>query len=52
MRGALRELSVMVLKTQQNMDFLEDLERGHCVYIVAYKDATPDELLFAGYSYD
>jgi hypothetical protein len=37
---------------EQNMDFLEDLERGHCVYIVLYKNGKPDELLFAGYSFD
>jgi hypothetical protein len=37
---------------EQNMDFLEDLERGHCVYLVTYKDAMPDELFFAGYSFD
>ena len=34
------------------MDFFEDLERGHCVYIVAYKNGAPDEILFAGYSFD
>lgn len=37
---------------EQNMDFLDDLERGHCVYVVLYKDDKPDELLFAGYSFD
>ena len=37
---------------EQNMDFLEDLERGHCVYIVIYKNGKPDELFFAGYSFD
>jgi hypothetical protein len=35
-----------------NMEFFEDIERGHGIYIVAYKDAAPDEILFAGYSYD
>jgi hypothetical protein len=35
-----------------NNGFLDDLERGHCVYIVIYKDGKPDELLFAGYSFD
>lgn len=34
------------------LDFIEDLERGHCVYAVAYKDGKPDELFFAGYSFD
>jgi len=37
---------------EENMDFLEDVDRGHCVYIVAYKNGAPDELFFAGYSFD
>ena len=37
---------------EQNMDFLDELERGHCVYVVLYKNGKPDELLFAGYSFD
>ena len=37
---------------EQNMDFLEDVERGHAVYIVVYRDGKPDELFFAGYSFD
>jgi hypothetical protein len=37
---------------EANMDFFEDLERGHAIYIVLYKDGAPDELLFAGYSFD
>lgn len=37
---------------ESNMDFLEDVERGHCVYIVLYKNGAPDEILFAGYSFD
>lgn len=37
---------------EDNMDFLEDVERGHCVYILAHKDGKPDEVLFAGYSFD
>jgi hypothetical protein len=37
---------------EANMDFLEDVERGHAVYIVCYTGNTPTELLFAGYSYD
>jgi hypothetical protein len=36
----------------QDGGFTEDLERGHAVYIVLYKDGTPDEILFAGYSFD
>ena len=33
-------------------DFWEDLERGHGLYVVLYKDGEPDELFFAGYSFD
>ena len=35
-----------------NMDFLEDVERGHAVYVVCYASGVPSELLFAGYSFD
>lgn len=35
-----------------NMDFLEEVGRGHCVYCTVYKDGSPDEILFAGYSFD
>jgi hypothetical protein len=37
---------------EENMAFLEDVERGHCVYTVVYKDGKPEELFFAGYSFD
>jgi hypothetical protein len=37
---------------QQNMDFLEDIERGHGTYVVVYKNSKPDEIFFAGYSFD
>ncbi|MGH7135064.1 MAG: hypothetical protein ACREHD_04945 [Pirellulales bacterium] len=37
---------------EQNMGFLEDLERGHGIYTVVYKNGKPDELFFAGYSFD
>jgi hypothetical protein len=33
-------------------DFCEDLERGQGIYVVLYRDDRPDEILFAGYSYD
>ncbi len=33
-------------------DFWEDLERGHGIYIILYKDDQPDEIFFAGYSFD
>jgi hypothetical protein len=37
---------------ESNMDFLEDVDRGQAVYITLYRDGKPDELLFAGYSFD
>jgi hypothetical protein len=37
---------------ENNMDFFEGIERGHCIYIIVYKDEKPDEILFAGYSFD
>ena len=37
---------------EANMAFLEELERGHAVYVVCYTGGIPTELLFAGYSYD
>jgi hypothetical protein len=37
---------------EANMDFLEEIERGHAICTVAYKNGKPDEILFAGYSFD
>ncbi len=37
---------------ERNMDFFEDIERGQGIYIVVYRDDKPDEILFAGYSFD
>lgn len=37
---------------EQNMDFFEDVERGHGVYIILYRGAQPNEIFFAGYSFD
>ena len=37
---------------ESNMDFFEAIERGHAIYIIVYKHGKPDELFFAGYSYD
>jgi hypothetical protein len=37
---------------EDNMNFLEEVERGQCVYVTLYKDEKPDEILFAGYSFD
>jgi hypothetical protein len=34
------------------MDFLERIERGHCIYFTIFKDGTATELFFAGYSFD
>ena len=37
---------------ERKMDFLDDIERGQGVYIVLYKDGQPNEIFFAGYSFD
>ena len=37
---------------EQNMDFIEDLERGQGIYVIVFKDQKPSEIFFAGYSYD
>src|SRR5262249_23676184 len=37
---------------EQNMDFMEDVERGQGVYVVAYRNGKPHELFFGGYSFD
>ncbi|HEX3046031.1 MAG TPA: hypothetical protein VHY08_14840 [Bacillota bacterium] len=37
---------------EKNMDFFEQVERGHCIYLILYKEGKPDEILFAGYSFD
>jgi len=37
---------------EENMGFLAALERGHGVSVVLYRDGRPDEVLFAGYSFD
>lgn len=37
---------------EQNMGFLEDVERGQGVYILLYRNGRPDEVFFAGYSFD
>ncbi len=47
--GTTRPTRAMI---EQNMEFFEALERGQGAYAVVYKDGRPDELLFAGYSYD
>ena len=37
---------------EETGELFEILERGQCAYIIAYKDGRPDELFFAGYSFD
>jgi hypothetical protein len=37
---------------QANMDFYDDIDRGQGIYIVVYKGDKPNELFFAGYSFD
>jgi len=37
---------------EPHLEFLEDLERGHAVYVILYQDGAPHEILFAGYSFD
>jgi hypothetical protein len=39
-------------EVEASMEFLEDVERGHAVYVVCYTDGNPTELVFAGYSFD
>jgi hypothetical protein len=47
--GTTQPTHEMIMK---NMDFFEDIDRGHGTCIIVYKDGHPDELFFAGYSYD
>jgi hypothetical protein len=37
---------------EASMDFMEDIERGQGVYMILYRDGKPDEICFAGYSFD
>jgi len=37
---------------EQNMEFLDDIERGEGVYFIVYKEGSPSEIFFAGFSYD
>ncbi len=37
---------------EENEDLWESLDRGQGVYIVLFKDDQPDEIYFAGYSFD
>jgi hypothetical protein len=47
--GTTRPTRAMI---EGNMEFFEDIERGHGIYAIVYKDDKPDEILFAGYSFD
>ena len=47
--GTTRPTRVMV---EMNQDFFEQIDRGQGIYIVLYHNGKPDEILFAGYSYD
>lgn len=37
---------------ERNMGFFGEIDRGHGIYIVVYKNGVPNELMFAGYSFD
>jgi hypothetical protein len=37
---------------ETNMDFLVDVDRGQCVYIITYENDRPDGIVFAGYTFD
>ncbi len=37
---------------QDNDELFENIERGQGIYIIAYKNGRPDEIFFAGYSFD
>lgn len=54
--AALRALYGTTQPTHQmvedEIEILEPVERGQAAYVVVYKDGKPDELFFAGYSYD
>jgi hypothetical protein len=37
---------------EQSGELFEGMERGQGVYIIVYKDGSPDEIFFGGYSFD
>jgi hypothetical protein len=37
---------------ENNMVFLDSIERGQCAYLVLYEGGEPTEICFVGYSYD
>src|SRR5262249_17449469 len=54
--GTLEELFGTTQPTREmvkrNQGFFEDIERGRGVYILIYENGVPEEILFAGYSFD
>ncbi len=54
--GALQALYGTTRPTREmvraNRDLWDALDRGQGIYIVLYKDDAPDEIYFAGYSFD
>lgn len=47
--GTLKPTRAMI---EANDEIFDTIERGHCVYIIAYVDDQPREIFFAGYSFD
>ncbi len=37
---------------EQSDSFWEDIERGHCRYVILYDGDQPQQIYFAGYSFD
>lgn len=37
---------------EESDDLFEGIERGQGIYIIVHKDGKPDEIFFAGYSFD
>jgi hypothetical protein len=37
---------------EENMGIFGQIERGQAIYIIVYREGVPDELFFAGYSFD
>lgn len=35
-----------------NLPFSDEMERGQGIYIIVYRNGAPDEVFFAGYSFD
>jgi hypothetical protein len=39
-------------RVESSLDVFDRIERGQAIYVVVYRDGKPDELFFAGYSFD